>query len=267
MTIRRDLHSLQATEEVRLVHGGASLTPGALHGPVFGDDEQAGPRDRLGRHAAGLLGLTDTIAIDAGPTAYAIARSLPRDFVGCVITQSMPVLQLLADRPAVRVVALGGELLADRRALVGPTTEAALAELRVRTFFFSPSGDRCAGNLLGLGRGGERPAQTDGHRGPGGPRRHVRGVLHLRPGAGRSAVPLARLGGRPMPAGGARRRPEPGGRRLATYVARRHTRGQEPPNQPTGHPVPDARRAWDGDDPLSGGSRPHRVVSGGVDMT
>ena len=36
-------------------------------------------------------------------------------------------------------MALGGELLADRHAFVGPTTEAAVGELRARTFFFSPT--------------------------------------------------------------------------------------------------------------------------------
>ena len=36
MTIRRDLHSLEATGDVRLVHGGASLTPHALHSAAFG---------------------------------------------------------------------------------------------------------------------------------------------------------------------------------------------------------------------------------------
>jgi DeoR family transcriptional regulator of aga operon len=139
MTIRRDLHSLEATGDVRLVHGGASLTPGALRGPVFPDDEHAGPRERVGRCAAGLVGATDTIAIDAGPAAYAVARALPKDFRGCVITHSMPVLQFLSAHSSVHVVALGGELLADRHAFVGPTTDAAVSQLRVRTFFLSPS--------------------------------------------------------------------------------------------------------------------------------
>jgi DeoR family transcriptional regulator of aga operon len=139
MTIRRDLHALEGTGHVRLVHGGASLTPHSLRSAVFRDDEHTGPQDRVGRCAAGLIGPTDTIAIDAGPTAHAIARALHKDFGGCVITHSMPVLQLLAERPAVRVVSLGGEFLSDRRAFLGPTTEAALSDLRVRTFFLSPS--------------------------------------------------------------------------------------------------------------------------------
>jgi DeoR/GlpR family transcriptional regulator of sugar metabolism len=138
MTIRRDLHSLEGSGDVRLFHGGASLTPRALHSAAYGDDEHSVPRDVVGRQAADLIGSTDTVAIDAGATAYAVVRSLPRDFAGCVITHSMPVLQFLSDRPELRVVALGGEFLGDRRAYVGPTTEAAVRQMRVRTFFFSP---------------------------------------------------------------------------------------------------------------------------------
>jgi DeoR family transcriptional regulator of aga operon len=149
MTIRRDLHTLEATGHVRMVHGGASLTAGALRGTVFPDDEHTEPRDRVGRHAAGLIGRNDAVAIDAGPTAYAIARALPEDFAGCVITHSLPVLQVLAERPAVRVVALGGEFVTDRRAFVGPTTEVALAELRVRTFFLAPSAIDVQGTYSG----------------------------------------------------------------------------------------------------------------------
>ena len=85
-------------------------------------------------------GPADTIALDAGPTAFALARALPADFRGSVITHSMPVLQLFDERPtAATAVALGGELLADRHAFVGPSTEAALEQLRARTFFLSPA--------------------------------------------------------------------------------------------------------------------------------
>jgi DeoR family transcriptional regulator of aga operon len=96
-------------------------------------------RARVAEHAVRLVESTDTVAIDAGPTAYAVATALPREFAGSVITHSMPVMQLLADEATeAHLVALGGELLAERCALVGPTTEAALAGLRARTVFLSP---------------------------------------------------------------------------------------------------------------------------------
>lgn len=139
MTIRRDLHALEETGHGRLVHGGASLTPGAMRISAFPDDDHAPARERVAEHAVSLVGATDTIAIDAGATGYAIARSLPEQFDGCVISHSMPVLQALTAGKVRRVVALGGELLPDRHAFAGPTTEAAVAQLRVRTFFLSPS--------------------------------------------------------------------------------------------------------------------------------
>jgi DeoR/GlpR family transcriptional regulator of sugar metabolism len=139
MTIRRDLHTLEGAGRLRLVHGGASLGQGVLHRADFPGEGHTKSQERVARRAAGLVGATDTIVIDAGATAYALARALPEDFGGCVITHSMPVVQLLAERRgATRLVALGGELLADRRAFVGPTTESAIAQLRARTFFLSP---------------------------------------------------------------------------------------------------------------------------------
>lgn len=146
MTIRRDLHSLEGSHAVRLVHGGASLTPGALANASFPEDAHAVAGEELARHALRLVGRADTIALDAGSTGYAMARALPDDFTGCVVTHSLPVLALLAEDGRRRVVSLGGELLHSRRAFTGPATEAAVADLRVRTFFLSP----CAVDARGV---------------------------------------------------------------------------------------------------------------------
>ena len=140
MTIRRDLHALEEDGHVRLVHGGASLTPGAPLGSGAPEDDDAEARERVAAHAVALVGDTDTIAIDAGATGHAVARALPETFRGCVISHSLPVLQCLSTGRLERVVALGGELLAGRHAFVGPSTEAATAQLRVRTFFLTPCG-------------------------------------------------------------------------------------------------------------------------------
>jgi DeoR/GlpR family transcriptional regulator of sugar metabolism len=140
MTVRRDLHMLESSGDVRLVHGGASISPTALHGSTFPRDALGAVRGRMAALAVELVGPADAIAVDAGPTAYAVARALPESFGGSVITHSMPVLQLLAEQPTgARLVALGGELRADRQAFVGPSTEAALAGLRARMFFLEPA--------------------------------------------------------------------------------------------------------------------------------
>ena len=134
MTVRRDLHVLEESGEVKLVHGGVSL-------PIPDGDADADDAGRawLAARAAAIVGPADTIAIDAGATALAVARALPAGFRGSVITHSMPVLQLFDEgtMPGT-AVGLGGELLPDRHAFVGPSAEAALQHLRARTFFFSP---------------------------------------------------------------------------------------------------------------------------------
>lgn len=135
MTVRRDLHALEEAGQVRMVHGGVSLTPESLRTVAFPDDGNADARLRIARYAAGLVDPSETVVIDAGPTALAVARALLTDFRGSIITHSMPVLQLLDDQPgSARTVALGGELLVGRHAFAGPATEAALDELRARTY-------------------------------------------------------------------------------------------------------------------------------------
>jgi DeoR/GlpR family transcriptional regulator of sugar metabolism len=134
MTVRRDLLRLETSGQVRTVHGGVGLAVGAV-GPVR---SAAGSR-RVARRAVELVSGGDTVALDAGPATYELARALPDDFAGSVITYSMLVMQVLAERAAVsagpRLVALGGELSGARQALVGPTTLDAIAGLRARTFF------------------------------------------------------------------------------------------------------------------------------------
>jgi DeoR/GlpR family transcriptional regulator of sugar metabolism len=138
MTIRRDLRALEEAGYVRTVHGGVSISRTALTSGGFPDIANSDELIRLARAAVELVAETDTVAIDAGPAGFEVALALPQGFRGTVITHSMPVLQLLAERlTPPTIVALGGELHASRQAFVGPTAEVALARLRARTLFLS----------------------------------------------------------------------------------------------------------------------------------
>jgi DeoR/GlpR family transcriptional regulator of sugar metabolism len=143
MTVRRDLQRLERAGQVRTVHGGVGLAADGHDARAPGSGRDRVGSRRVALRAARLIGAGDTVALDAGPSAYALARALPGDFTGSVITHSMPVMQLLAERidrqAGLRLVALGGELTAARHALVGPTTLDALAGLRARTFFLDAS--------------------------------------------------------------------------------------------------------------------------------
>lgn len=140
MTVRRDLRRLEEKGEVRVVHGGASLPHGTLRTPDFvaRAEQSAIAKRRLAAAAAGLISPGDTVAIDAGTTAYALATEIlesPEKAPDCVVTHSVPVLQLLLGNARQRVVVLGGDLSAESQAMVGPLSVHAAAQLRVRTFF------------------------------------------------------------------------------------------------------------------------------------
>lgn len=137
MTVRRDLRKLAEVGEARVVRGGVSLPHGAFGPAGFSGRANTHTDAKRGIAAAAreLVGAGDTIAIDAGTTAYELGAALPDGWGGCVVTHSVPLLHLMLDRPTARVVGLGGDLFAESQAFVGPMTVDAAARVRVRTFF------------------------------------------------------------------------------------------------------------------------------------
>lgn len=137
MTVRRDLRKLAQLGSVRVVHGGVSALTGSLHSPAFGSraDLNSDAKRVIGAAAARRVSATATIAVDAGTTTYAAAQDLPASFRGTVVTHSVPVMQLMLNRGIGRVVGLGGELLPESQAFVGPRTVEATAGLSVEQFF------------------------------------------------------------------------------------------------------------------------------------
>ena len=137
MTIRRDLRMLEREGDVRSVHGGAWLPPDSSPAPAFGvrATVQTEAKRRIAAAAVALVQLDEPVAVDAGTTAYEVACALPPDFVGTVITHSVPVIAHLMGRPWITVVGLGGELLPASQALVGSAGVEAARSLRVRRLF------------------------------------------------------------------------------------------------------------------------------------
>jgi DeoR/GlpR family transcriptional regulator of sugar metabolism len=135
MTVRRDLRKLALEGKVRIVHGGVSALRPTLHSPAFTGraEEHAQGKQSIGAAAVESLPVTATVAIDAGTTTYAAMQALPEDFRGTLVTHSVPVMQLALARGMGRLVGLGGELLPDSQAFVGPRTVESTKGLRVDT--------------------------------------------------------------------------------------------------------------------------------------
>ena len=92
-------------------------------------------------HTAGsLVKPGDVILIDSGQVTTYLARAL-RDMAGItVITNGLGVFDALRDRPGINLLVTGGLLRHESQALIGPTVESILRELRADKLFLAVSG-------------------------------------------------------------------------------------------------------------------------------
>jgi DeoR/GlpR family transcriptional regulator of sugar metabolism len=143
MTVRRDVERLSKEERVRRVHGGVTvLTSEAMHPNDFNIRVTAMREQKLAVAAAALDFITagSTICVDAGTTTLELARLLPEDHGLTVATHSIPVMTTLLPKSGVLVFGLGGELHPETQDFAGPTTTAAIRELRISTLFLAAGG-------------------------------------------------------------------------------------------------------------------------------
>ena len=141
MTIRRDIRDLADQGLVRAVHGGASRLPD----PTIGTDyrlrltREQGAKRRIAEAAVGLIRADSSIALDAGTTCLELARLLSASNCRTVVTPSLPALAVLAERPGIEVICVGGVLHRESLAFAGPAALSGLSGLRVNQLFLAAS--------------------------------------------------------------------------------------------------------------------------------
>jgi DeoR/GlpR family transcriptional regulator of sugar metabolism len=135
MTIRRDLEMLHEQRLLEKVHGGATtIAPSALFEPGFRAkaELQQDAKETIADAAARIVSAGQAIAISAGTTTYAVARRLVEVPHLTVVTNSVPVADVLyhGGRPDQTVILTGG-VRTPSDALVGPFAVAALRTVNV----------------------------------------------------------------------------------------------------------------------------------------
>lgn len=132
-TARRDLQAIASDGKARRVHGGVlALEAAPPELPILQRGlEQAAEKRRIGRLAASLIADHETIFLGSGTTVLEVARSLRERRDLTVITNSVPVLNMLAGKRDLTVIALGGMLRDSELSLIGHITELSLKEIRV----------------------------------------------------------------------------------------------------------------------------------------
>ncbi len=132
-TARRDLESLTSQGKAQRVHGGViavEQAPPEL--PILErESQQSGEKTRIGSAAAELVVSGETVFLGSGTTVLEVARNLRDRKNLTVITNSLPVLNILAGIKEITVISLGGMLRESELSFIGHITEQALTEIRV----------------------------------------------------------------------------------------------------------------------------------------
>ena len=131
-TARRDLETLSLQGKARRVHGGViAIEQAPPELPILQrEGEQAEEKTLIGRAVAGLIADGETVFLGSGTTVLEAAKNLRERKDLTVITNSLPVLNMLAGIKEITVISLGGMLRDSELSFIGHLTEQALAELR-----------------------------------------------------------------------------------------------------------------------------------------
>ena len=132
-TVRRDLIALQNEGVLRRVHGGAMAVRSA---GSRGDDfagharRMVDEKRRIAVATAALIEDGQTLILDGGSTVAAVAREL-LDRSLHVVTNSLPIAEILGEARRVDVTLTGGQLDTQFGVMLGPLCEQMLTSLAV----------------------------------------------------------------------------------------------------------------------------------------
>jgi DeoR/GlpR family transcriptional regulator of sugar metabolism len=131
-SVRRDLAVLESAGTLRRVYGGAmsAQAPGGhLLDFAWQSTRMKDEKSRIAALAAGLVEDGQTVILDGGSTAAAVARELTSRSLH-VLTNSLPIADVFADAHRIEVTLTGGYLYPRLRAMVGPLCEQMLHSVR-----------------------------------------------------------------------------------------------------------------------------------------
>jgi DeoR/GlpR family transcriptional regulator of sugar metabolism len=140
-TVRRDLEALDLAGSIRRTHGGA-VHAGENRAIASLDERAATAHEEkvaIGRAAAELLSDGDTVLLDGGTTTLEVARALMGRPVQ-VVTNSLPIANLLASSVENDLVLIGGYVLPRTGVATGPLAVAAMQDIRVHKTIMGAGG-------------------------------------------------------------------------------------------------------------------------------
>lgn len=138
-TIRRDLEYLERIGQIRRTRGGASYIGESITPLDVRFTQSLPEKQAVGRAAAALIQPGESVLLDGGTTTLEVARNLNGKPLQ-VVTNSLPIVNLLANQPQFELVMIGGYLYPKTGVAIGPLAVEALRQIHVRRLFMSVGG-------------------------------------------------------------------------------------------------------------------------------
>lgn len=142
-TIRRDLAALEKQGQLLRVRGGAGQHRSvASEEALYAERSLLATKEKsaMARTAASLIQPGMTLMIDVGTSCLSVARAIPEDFRGRIVTCALSIAIELADRPDVEVLVSGGRLRPGDLALSNGHAVAFFEEVRPDLAFLGSGG-------------------------------------------------------------------------------------------------------------------------------
>src|SRR5579864_1303717 len=140
-TVRRDLEALDQAGAIKRTHGGAVCVAEGQAMPAFEERTTTAIAEKraIGRTTASLIENGDTVLLDGGTTTLEVARALVGRPVQ-VVTNSLPIAQLLASNKAADLILIGGYVYPRTGVALGPLAIAMMQGIRVHKAILGAGG-------------------------------------------------------------------------------------------------------------------------------
>ena len=140
-TVRKDLYELEKESLIKKVHGGAvrdTTNKETAYEKRISDHEDG--KKLISQKALGFIENGDTIYLDYGTTTYQLAKLLNQFTDITVITNSIPIINILMRYEGIQMIIPGGVLRKNEGALVGSFANENINKIFVDIGFFGCAG-------------------------------------------------------------------------------------------------------------------------------
>jgi DeoR/GlpR family transcriptional regulator of sugar metabolism len=138
-TVRRDLEYLDRIGQIRRTRGGAAYVGEHISAFEERSARDLGQKQRVAQAAANLIESGEAVMLDGGTTTLEVARKLIGKSLQ-VVTNSLPIVNLLVNQPLIELIVIGGYLYPKTGVFLGPLAVSCLEKLHVRRLIMSVGG-------------------------------------------------------------------------------------------------------------------------------